>query len=301
MSRDGGAETGDSGAETATLDALIRNLRPQLLRYCARIAGSVIDGEDIVQDTLIKAYDAGKGGAGVTNWRSWLFRVAHNQSIDHLRRMGRHHGERLEDETPIAETDSPLETREMTRIALSLFLRLSPLQRSAVFLKDVMGYSLTEIDEIHGASLSAVKAALHRGRASLRALSGADITEPPAALQAREAGLLAEYVERFNAHDFDAVRAMLAADVELDLVGRVRKQGAAKVGQYFTNYSRIDDWRFGEGSLEGRPAILVHDPGEPSAPATYFVLIEWRRAQVRKIRDYRYARHVMVAAQEIGR
>ena len=111
--------SGDDGAKTATLEALVEDLRPQLLRYCARISGSVIDGEDIVQDTLIKAYDAFAASTVVDDWRPWLFRVAHNQAIDHLRRMGRHQGERLDDDISIGVTESPLETREMTRIALS--------------------------------------------------------------------------------------------------------------------------------------------------------------------------------------
>ena len=282
--------------ERAELEALIADIRPELLRYCARLSGSFVDGEDIVQDTLVKAYDALEG-AGVARLRPWLFRIAHNQAIDHLRRAGRLRTMAPESEAA-GEAAPPLEAREMTRMALSLFLHLSPLQRSAVFLKDVMGHSLDEIAEIHGAGVAAVKAALHRGRSRLREMAASD-APPAATLPDREAGLLESYVERFNARDFDAVRAMLAADVRLDLVGRVQRRGAAEVADYFTNYSRIEDWRLEIGSLEGRAAITVHDPREPGAPARYFVLLDWRDGRVAEIRDYRYARHVFAEIEAV--
>jgi len=282
----------DQDQARAEFDSVVREVRPQLLRYCARISGSVVEGEDIVQDALIKAYSSLEG-VQAGKLRPWLFRIAHNQAVDHLRRIGRVNVEPLEDEVPDPAVSAPLESHEMARIALSLFLRLTPIQRSCVFLKDVMGHSLEEVGEIHGANANAVKAALHRGRARLRALAGRLDESAPASLDASQSGRLDEYVKRFNARDFDAVRALLADDVRLDLVGRARKEGLAEVAEYFTNYSRVHDWRFGLGTVEGRPAILVSDPREPGADPAYFVLIGWREDRVTRIRDYRYARHVL--------
>jgi hypothetical protein len=81
-------------------------------------------------------------------------------------------------------------------------------------------------------------------------------------LDERERELLARYVDRFNACDFDAVRAMLADEVRLDLIGRAKFGGVAEVGQYFDRYAQVDDWRLALGVVEGRPAILVDDPRE---------------------------------------
>src|SRR5207247_880477 len=64
-------------------------LRPRLHRYCARMTGSAVDGEDVLQDTLVKALHARAKGAGVDNLEGWLFRIAHNTSLDFLRRRTR--------------------------------------------------------------------------------------------------------------------------------------------------------------------------------------------------------------------
>jgi hypothetical protein len=69
-----------------------------------------------------------------------------------------------------------------------------------------------------------------------------------------ERSRLAAYVDRFNVRDFDAVRNMLADEVRLDLVAKLRLSGRSEVGNYFHNYSRIGDWLFVPGLVDGRPA-----------------------------------------------
>src|SRR4051812_19274148 len=83
----------------AQFDELVRTLRPELHRYCARMTGSVIDGEDIVQDTLANAFFHLSSLGAMPELRPWLFRIAHNKSIDYLRRKERRHDE-LPDELP---------------------------------------------------------------------------------------------------------------------------------------------------------------------------------------------------------
>src|SRR6187402_3272305 len=65
--------------------ALVESVRPDLHRFCARMTGSVADGEDLVQETLTRAYSSLSQLEKVAQLRSWLFRIAHNQAIDHLR------------------------------------------------------------------------------------------------------------------------------------------------------------------------------------------------------------------------
>ena len=77
------------------------------------------------------------------------------------------------------------------------------------------------------------------------------------------------------------------------MIARTKLSGAKEVGGYFRRYSEADDWRFERGFIEGRPAILVYDPQKLSSDPSYFVLIEWDKDQVCKIRDFRYARYVM--------
>ena len=66
--------------------ALVAHIRPDLHRYCARMTGSIADGEDIVQDTLARAYYALSEMEQVPELRPWLFRIAHNRALDHRRR-----------------------------------------------------------------------------------------------------------------------------------------------------------------------------------------------------------------------
>jgi len=63
-------------------DRLLGELRPKLHRYCARMTGSVIDGEDVIQEALVKAIDAFPPADSIANLEGWLFRIAHNAALD---------------------------------------------------------------------------------------------------------------------------------------------------------------------------------------------------------------------------
>ena len=115
----------------------------------------------------------------------------------------------------------------------------------------------------------------------------------------RERSLLAAYIDRFNARDFDAIRDMLAEEVRLDLVARTRMKGKSEVSTYIGNYSRSGDWHLGLGFVDGRPAVLVRRPDEPSGAPVYFVLLEWSDGAVTSIRDFRYARYAIEGAELI--
>ncbi len=276
----------------AEFEALVSDIRPELHRYCARMIGSAVDSEDIVQDALAKAY-ASLPATSITNMRGWLFRIAHNKAIDYLRHSDHQHLEHLDEHALLAEPDPAPDQPELVTVALSVFLKLTPKQRSCVILKDVMRCSLAEISELLDATVPEIKAALHRGRARLRELSKSVTEAVPTVLDAHERELLAGYVACFNARDFDAVRAMLADEVRLDLINRLKLQGVAEVGEYFHRYALADDWRLALGAVEDRPAILVYDPREQSSQPVYFMLLAWEGAQVSIIRDYRYAPYVL--------
>ena len=160
-------------------------------------------------------------------------------------------------------------------------MRLPAAQRSSVILMDVLGYSLQEIGEIMECSIPAVKAALHRGRARLREIAAEPDDAPPQRCRMPIASGSAAYVDRFNARDFDAIRAMLADDVRLELVSRTRMNGKAEVSRYFRNYSNVSDWHLVPGLVEGRPAMLVCDPDDRDAGAEIFHAAGLERRQGR--------------------
>jgi RNA polymerase sigma-70 factor (ECF subfamily) len=176
-------------------------------------------------------------------------------------------------------------------------MHLPVAQRSCVILMDVLGYSLEEIGTITGSGIPAIKAALHRGRARLRELAHDQEDRPLPVLAEGERSLLAAYVDRFNARDFDAIRDMLADEVQLELVNLTRKRGRSQVGNYFDNYSRVEGWRLGLGVVDRRPALLVRDLGDGAGAPVYFILLEWAGGRVVNIRDFRYARYVTDGAE----
>jgi len=290
------SETGASDARAA-FERLLGELRPKLHRYCSRMTGSVVDGEDVLQEALVKALEAFPRTPKVDNPEGWLFRIAHNAALDFLRRRARGEASHSDVEVDmIADPVSAEESRRITATSLRTFMRLPVPQRSSVILMDVLGYSLEEIGAVMGATIPAIKAALHRGRARLRELAREPDDAPVPVLAEGERALLARYVERFNARDFDTVRNMLADEVRLDLVAKLRLSGRAEVGNYFSNYDRIRDWLFVPGFVDGHPAVLVHDPEHPAGTPNYFVLLDWRDGRLVNIRDFRFARYATEGA-----
>jgi RNA polymerase sigma-70 factor, ECF subfamily len=281
-----------------SLDRLLNELRPKLHRYCARMTGSVIDGEDIVQEAIVKAIEALPQAGSIANAESWLIRIAHNAALDFLRRRTRQQALRSdEDLEMVVDPVTAANDRAIVATSLRTFMRLPAVQRSSVILMDVLGYSLDEISSILDNSIPAVKAALHRGRERLRQIAQEPDERPLPVLTDAERSLLTAYVARFNAHDFDAIRAMLADEVRLDLVNKLQQRGRREVGNYFTRYAEVDDWNFVAGLVDRRPAVIVHDPRTPSQAPSYFILLEWADGRLVNIRDFRFARYAAEGAE----
>jgi RNA polymerase sigma-70 factor (ECF subfamily) len=290
----------DPKSPCAAFERRLGELRPKLHRYCARMTGSVVDGEDVVQDALMKAINALPKVGPIADLDGWLFRIAHNAALDFLRRRRRYEAIHCKEGSEmIAALVNPAPDPQASEASLRTFMRLPSTQRSCVILMDVLGYSLDEIGKVTGTSIPGVKAALNRGRRRLRELAKApeDLSIP--ALAEPERSLLAKYVDRFNARDFDAIRDMLADEVRLELVNRTRMKGRGEVGKYFHNYADVDDWHFAPGLVDRRPALLVYDPRDPSGAPAYFVLLQWAGDKLTNIRDFRHAQYVIDAAEVI--
>ena len=268
--------------------SLVAGVRPELHRYCARLTGSVIEGEDIVQEALAKAFYALSLSADVPSLRPWLFRIAHNAALDFLKSHGKKYTElsgEMDELMAFDETPDPT----VVRAALARFLALPVTQRSAVILKDVLGHSLLETAETMATTVPAVKAALVRGRARLLALEQREQASEETSARSE----LERYAALFNARDWDGVRALVSDDCRLDLVSKSQRRGK-QVGMYFERYEKAEvtlrvAW------LEERLVLAAYPVG--NAEPAYFMLLDWSDGRVTSIRDFRYVDYIVNEAE----
>ena len=282
----------------AQLIAQAEGLRPELHRYCARLMGSVIDGEDVVQDTLARAFVALQDLEDAPPLRPWLFRIAHNRALDLLRGRAVRRAEPLDAASDVADPASPdpvemLMRREAVKTAVSRFAELPTLQRSVVILKDVLDEPLADIAALLDLTVDAVKGHLARGRARLREIN-AQAGPAPEARPASAA--VARYVALFNQRNWDGLRALLADDVRLVQSSHPRRVGAADVGMFFGIYAKIDDLWPTPAWLAGGEVIAFFQARADPKPS-YVMWLEWRDGRISFIRDYRYVRYAVADAE----
>jgi RNA polymerase sigma-70 factor, ECF subfamily len=274
---------------------LVDEIRPELHRYCARMTGSVFDGEDVVQETLAKAYYALGQMLEPPNLRPWLFRIAHNTAMDFLKRYERKNVEPVPDLPERAQAEETSVDPALVEAALSAFVELPPVQRSAIILKDVLGHSLEETAATMGVTVGAVKAALSRARTNITKTS-ASSAQPvrPASTQAQ--ATLQRYVDLFNDRDWEALRALLGEESRLDIVSRIQHR-VKDAGYYdrYAQYLRTEEIRAEAGFVDGVPAIAMFSPPTSPTPA-YFILLESEGGRISLIRDFRYVPYIATDA-----
>ena len=236
----------------------IAQLRPKLHRYCARMTGSVMDGEDVVQESLFNAYRHLETLEEGRPLAAWLFQIAHNRCIDFIRRRE----VRLTMETAAA-ADAESEAQEAGEPTVDLgeamehlVFILPPKERTCVLLKEVLDYSLEETAEIIGSTAGAVKSALHRARAKLARAAATPAAPQPQPQDPEVLKILRLYVDRFNRKDWDGVRDLIAADANLLVADRFF--GVMSQAPYFSRYAALNvPWRFEVGAVDGEVALIA--------------------------------------------
>ena len=160
--------------------AVVTHYQGPLLRYVGRMLGPTDhEAEDIVQETFVRLHRqvAGKGRQSVRNLATWLFRTAHNLTIDVLRRRSRRKraAETTADPAVLAqeragdELDALSEVlrREAREAALRELARLDDQHRQIVLLKIIQGMTLRQVAEVVGISVSMVNYRLNKGLTEL--------------------------------------------------------------------------------------------------------------------------------------
>jgi RNA polymerase sigma-70 factor, ECF subfamily len=229
------ARAGDELAFRELTDPFRRELEP----HCYRILGSLQDGEDMLQETLLAAWRNLDEFQGRASLRTWLYRIATNRCLNLLRSKTRRPAEEvppMPEPPPPTRRSEPLwlqpypdilleglpdsapgpaaryETKEATGLAFVAGLqRLPPLQRTALVLRDVLGFSAAESATILQTSEASVKSALQRARAAL-AQRPTDSWRAPVPDSPQEREIVGRFVEAVERGDTNAVVALLADD-----------------------------------------------------------------------------------------
>jgi RNA polymerase sigma-70 factor (ECF subfamily) len=221
------------GPWRAYLDAL-EPLRPELHRYCCRLTGNVWDGEDLVQDTLLRVFGfMGKIDADLTSPRAYFIRTATNLWIDRLRSQKRERAwaQSEQRESQPVTSKNVTEQLEVREAAGVLLQQLAPRERAAIVMKDVLGLSLEECAAMLKSSVGAVKSALHRGRERLEDSGGNTMQAPPRSIVER-------FTEALSTQNISALQTLCSSDLTVELVGGAQADDFA-TGQNIFKFAHL--------------------------------------------------------------
>ncbi|CAA9332466.1 MAG: RNA polymerase sigma factor [uncultured Gemmatimonadaceae bacterium] len=298
--------------------------RPALTGHCYRMLGSVLDAEDAVQDTMLRAWRSLDRFEDRASLRTWLTRIATNVCLDALAATGRrrvrpidasdaptvvgpdfgrddlmrtarpreHWVEPIPDALalPADAACSPEEQallRESVQLAFVAALQyLPPRQRAVLLLTQVLNWSAAETAEGLGMSVAAVNSALQRARTTLQARTPA---AAPGMLSDEQRELLARYVAAFERYDVDALTALLHEEATLSM---------PPYALWLRGPDAIARWLRGPGSAcagsrlvpvtacGGTPAFAQYRPGSAGYEAWAVLVLDVRGARVTAMTSY---------------
>jgi RNA polymerase sigma-70 factor, ECF subfamily len=247
----------------------LEQYRRELEVHCYRMLGSPQDAEDLVQETLLRAWRSLDRFERRASVRTWLYRIATNACLDEIDARPRrpapvlpYPDARLEEVAPA--TDDPAARyalREGMELALLTAIQQLPgRQRAVLILRDVLGWSAPEVAALLDTSTAAVNSALQRARATVDA-------DLPAAPRATAAGpgdraLLARYVDAWERGDLEGLVALLREDAVLRMPPQRSVHGAAAVVAFFADGGRagadLAAIAVRPVFANGRPAVVMH-------------------------------------------
>jgi RNA polymerase sigma-70 factor, ECF subfamily len=260
------AQAGDERAFRRLVDPYRRPLEV----HCYRMLGSVQDAEDVLQETLLKAWRSLEGFERRSSVHTWLYRIATNACLDELERRPRrpqlvepYPDARLEDlPSPVADPAARYALREGMELAfLTAIQQLPGRQRAVLILRDVLGWTAAEAADLLETTVTAINSSLQRARATI----DSEVTPHAVAPRAtHERRLLRRYMDAWEAADLDRFLALLREDAVLRMPPRPAIAGAPALGRFWFTDPKPDGrcsvqtTRLVETSANGRPAVIVY-------------------------------------------
>jgi len=231
--------------------------RAALHAYCCRLTGSVWDGEDLVQDTLMRVFSLlGRSDAVIENPKAYLIRTAANLWIDRVRRTAREQAA-IALERPEPASSPAHDVADARGAAETLFQMLHPQERAALVMKDVLDLSLEETAALLHTTVGAVKSALSRARGRIQG------TRPPARFDAPPRAIVERFMQALSAQDMHAMKTLCDEHVSCELVGGAELESFERARRVFEHAHMVMPllgfgerpwWKVAE--YDGEPLVL---------------------------------------------
>jgi RNA polymerase sigma-70 factor (TIGR02960 family) len=306
-----------AGEETA-FGELTASFRPELQLHCYRIVGSVADAEDLVQETLLAAWRGIERFEERASLRTWLYRIATNRCLNHVRDRGRRLPELPAPVEPVppppvptrmseplflepypdllleglvdgaTTPDAGYETLEAVGLAFTVALqRLAPRQRAVLVLRDVLGFRAAEVAEMLAVTEVSVNRTLQRARHAVEGdLGPADRERAPLPGSQKERELVERFTTAFEGGDVAGVVALLTEDALMTMPPEAAEyQGPEAIGRFLSTVpaaGRLERFRLVPTRANGQPAFgcYLRDRHTPIAHAYGLMVLTLRGDRV---------------------
>lgn len=271
------------------------DLRPDLFGFGLRLTGNPFDGEDLVQEALLRAFGAAAfQDGGIGNLRSYLFRTMANLWIDEQRRTREALRDAFDDLVD-ESSDRADGTVALRDAAATLFDQLAPRERAAIVLHDGFGYRHGEIADLLSTTEGAIRSALHRAKSRL----SSDAAPVVRATSRADRSVVDKFVAAFSTGDVMALRELLADDIEAAVFPSGTGRGAEWVAeegwiQGCLYHHHPEHERSGQpfpttvevGEIAGESVVLASREGDDGLKLEEVWCFETNDGRIARVRDY---------------